>query len=454
MSGRDSPAHDSRHRPASARLLACVALLAGLASLVLPAARTQAAASVTAASPRVLAVRLTGMVSPVMDDVLAEAIARAEAGHYAALLVELDTPGGLERSMRDMVQRELASPVPVLVWVSPGGAHAASAGVFVTLAADVAAMAPGTNIGAATPVSLQGPMDSTLARKAANDAAAFARTVAAQRRRNSTWAEQAVRHAVAASDREAAELGVVDFVAASHSELLERADGRFMRRGADSTVIRVSGAAVDRMEPSFRQRALGYLVDPNIAYLLLMLGFYGLLFELQSPGAILPGVAGVICLLLAFLALSALPVNAAGIALMVAGIGFLLAEIKVQSHGVLAVGGAIALGLGGLILFDDASVQVARPLVYAVTGFTAVAAALLVAAALRARRGPRVSGVAALVGRRAMVIEGLRPHGRVRLDAEVWNAEAGGTVVDVGAEVIVTGVEGLTLRVRPAAREA
>ena len=156
----------------------------------------------------------------------------------------------------------------------------------------------------------------------------------------------------------------------------------------------------------------------------------------------------------AFLALSALPVNAAGIALMVAGIGFLLAEIKVQSHGVLAVGGAIALGLGGLILFDDASVQVARPLVYAVTGFTAVAAALLVAAALRARRGPRVSGVAALVGRRAMVIEGLRPHGRVRLDAEVWNAEAGGTVVDVGAEVIVTGVEGLTLRVRPAAREA
>lgn len=277
--------------------------------------------------------------------------------------------------------------------------------------------------------------------------------MAAQRGRSTTWAEQAVRQAVAASDREAVALGVVDFVAASPAELLKRADGRLMRRGADSTVIRVAGAVVERMEPSFRQRALGHLVDPNIAYLLLMLGFYGVLFELQNPGAILPGVAGVIFLLLAFLALSALPVNAAGIALMVAGIGFLLAEIKVQSHGVLAVGGSIALGLGGLILFDDASVQVARPLVYGVTAFTVAAFVLLVGAALRGRRGPRVSGVAALIGRRAQVIEGLRPRGRVRLDGEVWNAEAAGQV-EVGAEVEITGVVGLTLRVRPVAREA
>ena len=403
--------------------------------------------------PRVLAVRLEGVVSPVMDDILGQAIARAHARGDRALIVELDTPGGLESSMRDMVQRELASPVPVIVWVTPGGAHAASAGVFVTMAADVAAMAPGTNIGAATPISLQGPMDSTLARKATNDAAAFARTVAAQRGRSVAWAERAVREAVAASDREAVEQGIVDFLAGTSAELLEKADGRFMRRGADSTRIQVKGAAIERMELSLRQRVLGRIVDPNIAYLLLMLGFYGILFELQNPGAILPGVAGAIFLVLAFLALSALPVNAAGVALLVLGVGFLLAEIKVHSHGVLALGGALALAVGGLILFDDRVVRVAWPLVLGVTGLTMVFFLFVLGVALRGRRGSHTTGAPALIGRRALVVDGLGPRGRVRLDGEVWNAEAAGHV-EVGAEVVVIGVEGLTLRVRPAAREA
>ncbi len=410
-----------------------------------------AAGTALAATPaRVLAVRLEGMVSPVMDDVLAQAIEHAERGGYAGLLVELDTPGGLESSMRRMVQRELAARVPVIVWVSPGGAHAASAGVFVTMAADVAVMAPGTNMGAATPISLSGPMDSTLARKAANDASAFARTVAAQRHRNAVWAEDAVRRAVAVSDREAVEQGIVDFVALTDREVLRGADGRVMRRGADSTRITVADATIERMEPSLRQRLLGHLVDPNIAYLLLMLGFYGILFELQNPGAILPGVAGAIFLVLAFLALSALPVNAAGIALLVLGIGFLLAEIKVQSHGVLGVGGAIALAAGGLILFDDAAVRVALPVLIAVTGITVLLFGTAAWLALRARRTRRANGPESLLGRRATVLQGLSPHGLVRLDGATWNAEATGTI-PVGAEVEVTGVEGLTLRVRPVA---
>jgi membrane-bound serine protease (ClpP class) len=321
------------------------------------------------------------------------------------------------------------------------------------MAADVAAMSPGTNIGAATPISLSGPMDSTLARKATNDAAAVARTVATQRGRSSVWAERAVREAVAATDAEAVEQHIVDFIARSQTELLERADGRAMRRGADSTLIRVAGASVERMEPSLRQRMLGHLVDPNIAYLLLMLGFYGILFELQNPGAILPGVVGAIFLVLAFLALSALPVNAAGLALLVLGIGFLIAEIKVHSHGVLAVGGALALGVGGLILFDDSAVHVAVPLVLAVTAMTVAFFLVVIGFAVRARRGPRVSGASALLGRRAQVVEGLAPRGRVRLDGELWNAEAP-RHVEVGAEVVVIGVEGLTLRVRPAALEA
>jgi membrane-bound serine protease (ClpP class) len=342
-------------------------------------------ARAAASPPRCLAVKLEGVVSPVMDDVLGAAIERARAGGFAALIVELDTPGGLERSMRAMVQRELASPVPVIVWVAPSGAHAASAGVLITLAADVAAMAPGTNIGAATPVSLQGPMDSTLARKATHDAAAFARTVATQRGRNAVWAERAVREAVAVSEREAAETNVVDFVAATPEELLRRSDGRPVRRPAGTTTLHVAGARIERMVPSLRHRLLGHLVDPNIAYLMLMLGFYGMLFELQNPGAILPGVVGAIFLILAFLALSALPVNAAGLALLVLGIGFLLAELKVHSHGILAVGGALALGLGGLILFDDSAVHVARPLVAAVTSVTVLFFLLIFGAAIRSR---------------------------------------------------------------------
>jgi membrane-bound serine protease (ClpP class) len=402
---------------------------------------------------RVLSVRLTGVVSPLMDDILGEALERARAGGYRALVVELDTPGGLESSMRDMVSREFNAPVPVIVWVTPSGGHAASAGVFITMAADVAAMSPGTNIGAATPISLQGPMDSTLARKVANDAAAFARTVAEHRRRSVVWAEKAVREAVAASEREAVEQGIVDFVAATPAELLDKADGHWMRRAADSTLIHVAGAVVVPLQPSLRHRLLTPLVDPNIAYLLLMLGFYGILFELQNPGAILPGVAGAIFLLLAFFALSALPVNAAGLALLVLGLGFLIAEIKVHSHGLLTVGGAIAMALGGLMLFDDRAVHVAWPLVLATTAVTMALFVVLVAFAIRGRRGPRASGVAAMLGRRAEVIERLGPRGRVRLDAEVWNAEAA-AAIEVGAEVVVTGVEGLTLRVRPAAREA
>jgi len=404
-------------------------------------------------APRVLSVKLTGVVSPLMDDVLGEALERASDGGYRALVVELDTPGGLESSMRDMVSREFNAPVPVIVWVTPSGGHAASAGVFITMAADVAAMSPGTNIGAATPISLQGHMDSTLARKVANDAAAFARTVAEHSRRSVVWAEKAVREAVAASEREAVEQGIVDFVAGTPAELLEKADGRWMRRNADSTLIHVAGAVVEPMQPSLRHRLLAPLVDPNIAYLLLMLGFYGILFELQNPGAILHGVAGAIFLLLAFFALSALPVNAAGLALLVLGLGFLIAEIKVHSHGLLTVGGAIAMALGGLMLFDDRAVHVAWPLVLATTAVTMAFFVVLVSFAIRGRRGPRASGVAAMLGRRAEVIERLGPRGRVRLDAEVWNAEAA-AAIEVGAEVVVTGVEGLTLRVRPAAREA
>jgi membrane-bound serine protease (ClpP class) len=426
----------------------CAAALA-LALAVAPAA---ARAAPRAGEGRVLVVRLEGVVSPVSAEAVEAAVDRAEREGYRALVLEVDTPGGLETSMRDMVKRLLASEVPVLAWVTPGGARAASAGVFVVMAADFAAMAPGTNIGAATPVNMGGPMDSTLARKAANDAAAFARTVAAQRGRNAVWAERAVREAVAASDSEAVALRIVDAIAGSLPELLARADGRRWTRGGEVRTIDVGGLPHDRIHPGLRQRLLGVIADPNIAYILLMIGSYGMLFELQNPGAILPGIVGAICLVLAFLALSALPVNYAGLALIVLGIVFLLAEVKVTSHGLLAAGGIASMLLGSLILFHGEGARLSLSVIVGATLATALFFLFVVGAALRSRAGPVVTGARGMIGRRVQALDRLAPAGRVRYGDEVWNAVSSGEA-EAGADVEITGVDGLTLRVRPVHRE-
>jgi membrane-bound serine protease (ClpP class) len=401
---------------------------------------------------RVLVMRLDGAVSPVTAEALGFAVDRAEREAYTALVIELDTPGGLESSMRAMVKRMFASQVPILTWVSPSGARAASAGVFVTMAGDVAAMAPGTNIGAATPVNLQGGMDSTLARKVTSDAAAFARTVAAQRGRSQEWAERAVREAVAASETESVDLHVVDFVAASLPELLAKADGRTWRRGEARRVLTTAGLPADRIEPSMRQRLLAVLADPSVAYLLMMLGFYGLLFELQSPGAILPGVVGGICLILAFLALSTLPVNYAGVALLGLAVTFFIAEIKVVSHGVLAAGGIISMVLGSLILFQEGGPRLPWILIGGVTMTTALFFLGIVGAGLRAQRRRVETGRETLLGARALVVARLAPAGMVQIGRELWSAVSE-TEAEVGSGVEVTGIDQLTLHVRPVDEE-
>ena len=413
------------------------------------------AARKPAGQGRVLVSRLDGPVSPVSAGALASALARAEGGGYEALVLEVDTPGGLETSMRDMVKALLASRVPVIAWVCPSGGRAASAGVFVVMACDVAAMAPGTNIGAATPINMQGGMDSTLARKVTNDAAAFARTIAAQRSRNAAWAERAVREAVAVDETEAVQLHIVDFLAGSLDDLLAKADGRSWVRNGQSKVLHLRGLPVDRIEPGFRQRVLALVADPNVAYILMMLGFYGLMFELQNPGSILPGVVGGICLILAFLAFSVLPINYAGLALIGLGIVFFVAEIKVASHGVLTVGGVLALVLGSIVLFDTRStgLHVSWSVITAAVLVTTSFFLFVVGAGLRAQRRRVATGGAGLVGAHAVSVEPLTPEGRVRLGGEIWNAVADGAV-DVGVEVEITGVDGLRLRVRAPAKEA
>jgi membrane-bound serine protease (ClpP class) len=404
---------------------------------------------------RVLVSRLDGPVSPVTAQALNSALARAAAQGYEALVLEVDTPGGLETSMRDMVKALLASPVPVIAWVTPGGARAASAGVFVVMAADVAAMSPGTNIGAATPVNMQGGMDSTLARKVTNDAAAFARTIALQRGRNATWAEKAVREAVSVEESEAVQLHIVDFLAASFAELLAQADGREWRRGSEIRRLHVRGLPADRIEPGFRQRVLALIADPNVAYILMMLGFYGMLFELQNPGSVLPGVVGGICLILAFLAFSVLPVNYAGLALIVLAIVFFVAEIKVATHGVLTAGGILALVLGSLILFESGGngPRLSWATIAGATLATAAFFAFVVAAGIAAQRRRVTTGWQGLVGARAVAIDHLAPSGRVRMGDELWSATSEAPV-DPGADVEITGMSGLRLSVRPLAKEA
>ncbi|MFN8586970.1 MAG: nodulation protein NfeD [Candidatus Eisenbacteria bacterium] len=396
----------------------------------------------------VLVTKLEGAVSPAMLEQLESALARASREHAAALVLEVDTPGGLETSMRAMCGRILESERPVIAYVSPAAAHAASAGVFVVMSADVAAMAPGTNIGAATPISMNGPMDSTLSRKATNDAAAFARTVAAMRGRNVRWAEDAVRHAVALSETEAVAESVVDFVAGDLADCLAKADGRSWHRSAAFGPIAVRERPVVRIEPGLRLRLFGRIADPNIAYLLMMLGIYGLIFELQNPGAILPGVVGGICLVLALFALSALPVTTAGIALLLLGAAFLVAETQVTSHGLLGAGGVISLLVGGLLLFQPGTVKVALPVLLASAAMTAGFFALLVTMAVRARRLPQATGAAALAGRAVVALDRLAPAGRVRLGDETWNAVSEAPAAP-GETLEVVEAKGLTLHVRP-----
>jgi membrane-bound serine protease (ClpP class) len=442
-------------RGLSVRAMVGGVLVCALVALAGLAATGQAKAPAKPGEGRVLVCRIDAPISPITAEALERATTRASRQGYAALVIEIDTPGGLESSMRAMVQDILSAPVPVITWVTPTGARAASAGVFIVMAADFAAMSPGTNIGAATPINLQGPMDSTLARKATNDAAAFARSIAGERGRNREWAEQAVRQAVSVEESEAVRLDVVDTTATSLDNLLALADGRpWHRTGGGGGILRVKGLPADRIEAGFRQRLLAMIAEPNVAYILMLLGFYGVLFELQNPGAILPGVVGGICLILAFLALSVLPVNTAGIALIVLAMVFFVAEIKVVSHGMLAAGGVLSLLLGSLILFQGSggTARVSLGVVLVATAVTTAFFLFVVGAGLRAQKRKVATGAPGLVGQRAVAIGRLAPDGMVKIGDEIWRAVAS-SPVEAGESVEITGVEGLTLRVRPVAKE-
>jgi membrane-bound serine protease (ClpP class) len=373
---------------------------------------------------------------------------RAEGEDAALLVVELDTPGGLDSSMRRMVQEILASKVPVAVYVSPQGARAASAGVLVTLSADVAAMAPGTNIGAAHPVSVGGaPMDNTMSRKVENDAAAYARSLAEGRGRNGDWAESAVRESASLSSSEAVEKKVVDLVAASLPELLARIDGKTVRKGDAVRTLRTKGAPVTRVPMGLRHRVLSALADPNVAYILMMIGVYGIFFELSSPGAVFPGVVGGISLILGFYALQTLSANYAGFLLILLALVLFILEIKIASYGALTMGGIVALVLGSMMLFrssGDPFLRVSWTVIAVMAAVSAVFFTAVVSLAVRSQMRKPATGSEGMAGETGEAVTDIGGKGKVRVLGELWDARAV-RPIRKGERVTVTGREGMTL---------
>ena len=438
-----------------AMVAACVLLGTPFALVATPGTDQPAA---TPAAPVVYTAVVDGIIHPVSADYMIQTMDQADRAGAALVVFTLRTPGGLVDSTRDIVARMLASKTPVVVFVGPAGARAASAGFILTIAADVAAMAPGTHIGAAHPVSVGGgggeKVSETMEKKQAADMAAYARTLADGRRRNVTLAELAVQESRAFTEREALETSppLIDLIVPDVPDLVRKLDGRAVRRFDNTSVtLATAGASFVTIEMSWRQRVLGAIAHPNIAFLLLSLGILGITIELWSPGAILPGVVGAISLLLAFFALQLLPVNYAGLLLIVLGLLFLGLEIKVTSYGLLAAGGLVSLVFGAMILIDAPEPELRlsfRFVLPVVLGFAGIGA-FLVRLAVVAQRSAPVSGAAGMIGAVGAALTALEPGrpGQVRLRGEIWRALSAESIAP-GERVRVSSLDGLTVTVR------
>jgi membrane-bound serine protease (ClpP class) len=407
----------------------------------------------TAWAQKVISIEIDGTINPVAADYVHRSIEKANKENADCLIIKLNTPGGLLKSTRVIVSDLLDSPVPVVVYVSPNGAHAGSAGVFITMAAHVAAMAPGTNIGAAHPVSMQQQMDPVMNEKATNDATAFIRTIAQYRNRDTVWAEKAVRYSLSITASEALSQKVIDLVAGDMNQLLEQINGKEVMTPSGKKIISTHNAAIETVKMSWIEKLLNILVDPNIAYILLLLGIYGLLFELYSPGVIFPGVIGGICIILAFYSMHTLPVNYAALALIVFAVILFILEIKIISHGILAIGGTISLLLGSLMLIRNESslefARISRAVIYTVVAFTALFFFFLVTMGLRAQRKKPVTGTDAFEGAIGFAAESFDQTGTIMIMGELWQAESVAGKIEKGQKLKVTRRENLKLFVEP-----
>ncbi|HEV3096577.1 MAG TPA: nodulation protein NfeD [Candidatus Dormibacteraeota bacterium] len=422
---------------------------------------------VRAAEPHVLVATLTGVINPITDNYISNAVDRAVQGHDTALIIAMDTPGGLDTSMRDIIKKMLSAPVPVIVFVSPSGARAASAGMYITEAADLAVMAPGTNIGSAHPVSLGGsnpapnPSGSPSAAataapdiesiKVENDAAAYARALATLHHHNADWVEKAVRQSINAPADDAVKLGVVDFESRDLDTLLQDLDGRQVVKGGQTYTLQTARAAVDRYDLSGFDQFLQAVADPNLVYLLFLLAIIGIGFWVTHPGLVIPGVVGVIAGILAALSLFNLPINIAGVILILLAILLFIVDLKAVTHGVLTTGGIVAMTLGGLLLIDTGflSEAVNIPLLLFTVLVIAGIFLFILRKVIAARRLPYAAGEESMIGTVGTVREPLNPSGMVFVSGALWQATSTAGPVPAGTRVRVTKVDGLKLQVEP-----
>jgi membrane-bound serine protease (ClpP class) len=400
---------------------------------------------------QIVRLKVDDTIQPVSAEYIGRGIDYAAQQHAAAVLIELRTPGGLLTSTRDIVSKILASPVPVIIYVTPTGANAASAGFFILESADIAAMAPGTNAGAAHPVVMGAKPDDVMKMKMENDAAAFMRSYVAKRGRNVSVAETTVRESKAFSDQEALSQNLIDLVAKNDQDLLAQVNGRTVKRfDGSSVVMKTASLPITDYEPTLREKIMGFIVDPNITFLILAIGAISLYFEFNHPGAIIPGVVGVVFILLAVFALNLLPVRFAAVTLILASFAFFALEAKYATHGFLGIGGMVLLTLGGLLLVDgpipEMRVKLATAAAVAIP--FGIITIFLMTIALRARRNKVTTGAQGMIGQSGVARSSLAPSGQVTVVGEIWNAYSS-VPVPIGEPVVVRGIDGLTLIVEP-----
>lgn len=397
---------------------------------------------------QVSVVKVNGPVNPITADYLHRNLIESALRSDTLLLVEMDTPGGLDSAMREIVKDIFASPVPVAVYVAPAGARAASAGAVIALAADICVMAPGTNIGAAHPITIGETPDKVMERKIVNDAEAYIEGIARKRGRNTGIAQQMVRDSISLTADKALAGRVIDLIASDRQDLLKKIDGRSIVRDGREMVLHLAGAEVREYEMGTRERILNIISNPDVAYVLMMLGFLGLFFEFSNPGVILPGVIGGISLILAFFAFQTLPVNYAGVLLILFAIVLFIAEIKIVSHGLLTLGGMIAMVLGSLLLFQSSEpyLRVSIGVILVTVLMTTIFFAFVVAKAVKAHRQRPVTGREGLVGEVGIADTEIMPEGKVLVRGEYWNAASSERIMK-GDKVVVTAVEGMRVKV-------